>query len=99
MLLPLAIIKMSADYKRAKHEAKRLTHNEGLPAGELRALIQGAVEEAQAPLLHKIEALERRLAGGAATSPLEKPVLERLEESDQPLESRMSRRSTDLSSR
>ena len=61
-VLPLSILKAVLDYKKAKGRGRV---SEGAPsgvtAGELRALLREAVEEANAPLLARIDELEERV--------------------------------------
>ncbi len=58
------IVKWSLDYKRSKLEhgsGLRSAEDQSLHASELKALIREAVEEAQAPLAARLEAVEARL--------------------------------------
>lgn len=59
------IVKWSLDYKRWKLDrgpgGRTIADGEGLRASELKALIREAVEEANAPLLVRVEAVEDRL--------------------------------------
>ena len=59
-LLPLTIIKMGLDYKKAKAQASG-GEGTGVTAGELKRLLREAVEDANAPLLARIGDLEDRL--------------------------------------
>ncbi len=56
--LPLGIIKLVLDYRRAKLEARQ---GPSLSARELQQLVRQAVEEAQAPLLQRLEQQLRAL--------------------------------------
>lgn len=62
-VLPLTLIKMTLDYKKAKVQARTGGEGEGsvVTAGELRGLVREAVEEANAPLLARIDELEVRM--------------------------------------
>ena len=60
-LLPLTIIKMGLDYKKAKVQASGGEEGTGVTAGELKRLLREAVEDANAPLLARIGDLEDRL--------------------------------------
>ncbi|MDQ7040702.1 MAG: hypothetical protein Q9M35_07155 [Rhodothermus sp.] len=57
-VLPLAALHLVLSYRREK---LKLRQGPSLGARELQQLIQQAVEEAQRPLLARIEALERQL--------------------------------------
>ncbi|GEM_PF-661102 len=57
-VLPLAVLHLVLSYRREK---LKLRQGPSLGARELQQLIQQAVEEAQRPLLARIEALERQL--------------------------------------
>lgn len=58
--LPLVLIKSILDYKKEKVRALAGTHVEGaLRVGELRQIVREAVEEANAPLVERIDALEQ----------------------------------------
>ena len=59
-VLPLTILKMALDYKKARVQA-RTGGGEGVTAGELRRLLRDAVEEANAPLLARIDEIEARM--------------------------------------
>lgn len=61
-VLPLTILKTVLDYKKTKSRA-RVSEGEpsGVTAGELRRLLREAVEEANAPLLVRIDELEARM--------------------------------------
>ena len=66
-VLPLMIIKMSLDYKTARAKARAGTGEAaGVTAGELRQLLNEAVEDANAPLLARIDDLERAVLGTQA---------------------------------
>ena len=58
-VLPLSIVKMSLEYKTAKVKARAGGDGTGVTAGELRRLLREAVEDANAPLLARIDDLER----------------------------------------
>ncbi len=58
VVLPLAIIHLVLSYRREK---LKLRQGPSLGARELQQLVRQAVEEAQQPLLARIEALERQL--------------------------------------
>ncbi len=67
ILIPLFVfsfiyltIKMILDYNKSKMERTSAEANRSLAMGELKTLIREAVEEAQAPLLARLEALEGR---------------------------------------
>lgn len=58
-VLPLTILKMALDYKKAKVRTRTGEgKGSGVTAGELRRLLREAVEEANAPLLARIDELE-----------------------------------------
>ncbi len=57
-MLPLGIIKLILDYRRTKLEARK---GPSLTARELHQLVRQAVEEAQAPLMLRLEQLEKQL--------------------------------------
>lgn len=58
--LPLAILKTVLDFKKSKLEARReLGESAGLTVGELKKVLKDVVQEANAPLLERVEALER----------------------------------------
>lgn len=61
-VLPITIMKTIFDYKKAKGRAE-VSEGEasGVTAGELRRLLREAVEEANAPLLDRIDELEARM--------------------------------------
>lgn len=62
--LPITILKMVVDYKKSKLEAERGTgESTGVTAGELRKMLVEAVREANAPLVERIEELERERSG------------------------------------
>lgn len=63
-VLPLTILKMALDYKKAKAHA-RTGEGSGVTAGELRRLLREAVEEANAPLLARIDELETQMLPAA----------------------------------
>ena len=58
VVLPLAIIHLILSYRREK---LKLRQGPSLGARELQQLVRQAVEEAQQPLLTRIEKLERQL--------------------------------------
>jgi len=58
VVLPLAIVHLILNYRREK---LKLRQGPSLGARELQQLVRQAVEEAQQPLLTRIEALERQL--------------------------------------
>ncbi len=86
VLLPLGIIKLSMDHKRAKMEIERRASSspDSLTTSELRDLIREAVEEASLPLRERIERLEDQ-HGASPPTPLLDAALE-----DEPLEDRPS---------
>lgn len=58
-VLPLTILKTILDYKKTKDRARvGEAEGSGVTAGELRRLLREAVEEANAPLLARIDELE-----------------------------------------
>lgn len=60
VLLPLTILKSVMDYKKSKLEAERnVGEHAGLTVGELKKVLGDVVREANAPLIERIEALER----------------------------------------
>ena len=82
-LIPLAffatvalIVKWSLDYSRSKNQYKAGVgaSDNSLGLSELRAMISEAVEEANEPLLERVEALEARL--DALPEPHRAPLLE-----------------------
>ncbi len=58
VVLPLAIVHLILSYRREK---LKLRQGPSLGARELQQLVRQAVEEAQQPLLTRIEKLERQL--------------------------------------
>lgn len=61
VFLPLTILKTVLDYKRSQAEADRnASESNGLTAGELKKMLADAIEEANAPLVERIEALEHQ---------------------------------------
>lgn len=64
-VLPLTILKTIMDYKKAQFKAERsgIAEREGVTAGELKRLLREVVEEANQPLLERIEGLERERSG------------------------------------
>ena len=65
-VLPLTILKMALDYKKTKvHARSGGGEGAGVTAGELRRLLREAVEEANAPLLVRIDELEARMLPAA----------------------------------
>ncbi len=65
-VLPLTIMKTVLDYKKAKGRAQESEgEGAGVTAGELRRLLREAVEEANAPLLDRIDELEARMLPAA----------------------------------
>ena len=57
----VAIVKLSLDYKRDK-QARELRGGDGsMRLSELKAALREVVEEANAPLVQRVERLERRL--------------------------------------
>lgn len=69
-ILPLTILKTVMDYKKAQIKASRgVSHEgEGVTAGELKRLLREVVQEANAPLLERIEGLEREREGLAPSA-------------------------------
>ncbi|ACY47834.1 hypothetical protein [Rhodothermus marinus] len=65
VVLPLAIVHLILSYRREK---LKLRQGPSLGARELQQLVRQAVEEAQQPLLARIEALERQLRALPASS-------------------------------
>lgn len=60
VFLPLTILKTVLEYKKSQAEADRKAGtSSGLTVGELKKMLADAVEEANAPLVERIEALER----------------------------------------
>ena len=60
VFLPLTILKTVLDYKKGQREADRdAGESNGLTVGELKKMLADAVEEANAPLVERIERLER----------------------------------------
>lgn len=60
VFLPLTILKTVLDYKKSQAEAERSAGaSGGLTVGELKKMLSDAVEEANAPLVERIDALER----------------------------------------
>lgn len=62
VLLPMTIVKTVMDYKKSKLEAERdrgLGAGAGVTVGELKKMLAEVVREANAPLVERIEALER----------------------------------------
>lgn len=60
VFLPLTILKTVLDYKKGQAEANRdAGESNGLTVGELKKMLADAVGEANAPLVERIEALER----------------------------------------
>lgn len=60
VLLPIVILRTVLEFKRSKLEAARgLGDGEGITAGELKRMLAEVVREANAPLVERIEALER----------------------------------------
>ncbi len=62
VVLPLVIFKSIMDVKRQQIEADRMqvTEGQGLTMGELKRALREAVEEANEPLIERIESLEQR---------------------------------------
>lgn len=82
-VLPLTILKTVMDYKKAQIKAEHSVSrdSEGVTAGELKRLLREVVQEANAPLLERIEGLEREREG-LAPSAHRDPVLSVEEEMD-----------------
>lgn len=60
VLLPLTILKTILDFKKNKMEASRgVSESAGVTVGELKKMLTEVVREANAPLLERIEELER----------------------------------------
>ena len=60
VLLPLTILKTVMDYKKSRLEAERGTGEAaGVTVGELKRMLAEVVREANAPLVERIEELER----------------------------------------
>lgn len=71
ILLPLAIIKMTMDYKRQQAEAQNEANQAGLTLGELKRIVRDTVDEANAPLLERLDRLEKAgMLDGVAEEPL-----------------------------
>jgi hypothetical protein len=71
VLLPLAIVKMRTDVRRQELEAQRASGDPqgGLTVGELKELLRKVVEEANEPIVARIEEIERQmLEPGAGAS-------------------------------
>ena len=66
------IVKWSLDHSKWKieHRSRGASTDNSLGTSELRALIQEAVEEANAPLTERVEALEAHLDTPARHAPL-----------------------------
>lgn len=62
-VLPLTILKTVLDYKKSRLAARSSTGEAGVTAGELKRLLKEAVQEANAPLLERLEALEHERLG------------------------------------
>lgn len=63
VLLPLAIIKMRTDVRRQEIELERSrgeSHG-GLTIGELKQMLRQVVDEANAPIVARIEQIERQM--------------------------------------
>jgi hypothetical protein len=75
VLLPLAVVKITTDYKRQRLEMEhaKMEAREGMTLGELKTIIRGAVEEANAPLAERVERLEHRLLPPEDTVLLDEP--------------------------
>lgn len=66
-VLPLTIIKMSIDYKKAKVLAGTGEGEaSGVTAGDLKRFLRDAVEDANAPVLQRLDALEMAVLGDQA---------------------------------
>jgi hypothetical protein len=66
VLLPLTILKTVVDYKKSRLEAERDRGpgtDAGVTVGELKKMLAEVVREANAPLVERIEALEREREG------------------------------------
>lgn len=62
-VLPLTILKTILDYKKARHRGGTGEGSgAGVTAGELKRLLREAVEDANAPLLARIDDLEDQLS-------------------------------------
>jgi hypothetical protein len=60
VLLPLTILKTVLEYKKSQSEAERRAgESSGLTIGELKKMLSDVVQEANAPLVERIEDLER----------------------------------------
>lgn len=89
-VLPLTIIKMSLDYKKAQLRAgDGEGAGTGVTAGDLKRLLRDAVEEANAPLLARIDDLEAHLQPGAFVEAFDE---ERAETEGEPQERTLGRR-------
>jgi hypothetical protein len=70
VLLPYAIVKNIVDYKRSRVQAERgLGEGAGVTVGELKKMLADAVREANAPLVDRIEELEREREGLPSAPP------------------------------
>lgn len=89
-VLPLTIIKMSLDYKKARLRAgDGEGAGIGVTAGDLKRLLRDAVEEANAPLLARIDDLDARLQPGRFVEAFDE---ERVEGEAEPQERTLGRR-------
>lgn len=61
VVLPIAIVKLVLEHKRLLREAEREAHEAqgALTAGELKRLLRDVVEEANAPILRRLDMLEQ----------------------------------------
>ncbi len=80
VLLPLGVVKLMMDFKRARLELKGqdAPTSNSLTTSELKAMIREAVEEVSAPLRDRIERLEEQrpaplLGAALEDEPLEAP--------------------------
>jgi len=72
VLLPLAIVKITTDYKRQKLEVQQAEQEvkAGLTVGELKNMLRQVVEEANEPIVDRVDHLERRLLPESEPQPL-----------------------------
>ncbi len=63
VLLPLAIVKITTDYKRQRLEMRRAEQGQqaGLTIGELKQMLREVAEEANQPLVERMGRLENGL--------------------------------------
>jgi hypothetical protein len=74
VLLPITIVRSVVGFKKSKLEAERgLGAEAGITVGELKKMLADAVREANAPLVERVEALERIGTTGRDRLPSGKP--------------------------